>query len=292
MATTAVEASALFQPTRPHGARPASWALAVAGLEVSTHAPARGATNCAGKKAHTLTGFNPRARTGRDLGQLDRALYTRVFQPTRPHGARPILSGSVVVPKDVSTHAPARGATPRWFQTRRKGPVSTHAPARGATTGSVTGDLPGNVSTHAPARGATAAGGGSARRQSTFQPTRPHGARHASMFSGCCVMKFQPTRPHGARHPAPGNAADGMQFQPTRPHGARPASAMALELTHAVSTHAPARGATCSPSSFAWTEAPFQPTRPHGARPASSSSASGVGWFQPTRPHGARRLCA
>ena len=59
-------------------------------LEVSTHAPARGATQRAPRIATPLHRFNSRAREGRDIL---RAYFDDVLK--------------------VSTHAPARGATLR-----------------------------------------------------------------------------------------------------------------------------------------------------------------------------------
>ena len=60
-----------------------------------------------------------------------------------------------------------------------------------------------------------------------------------------------------------------------------------LRLALAVSTHAPAWGATNVPPHLS-AEAMFQPTRPHGARHALKISLSKTPKFQPTRPHGAR----
>ncbi len=56
----------LFQSTRPHGARPLACKLRGDGSAVSIHAPARGATPTWRPSQHDLSGFNPRARTGRD----------------------------------------------------------------------------------------------------------------------------------------------------------------------------------------------------------------------------------
>jgi len=57
----------LFQSTRPHGARQ------------------YGVVCC-----NTPSGFNPRARMGRDLPDTVTKLHDTMFQSTRPHGARPI----------------------------------------------------------------------------------------------------------------------------------------------------------------------------------------------------------
>jgi len=56
-----------------------------------------------------VSGFNPRARTGRDRAKLELSAIA-TFQSTRPHGAR--LLGKWLSPIiNVSIHAPARGAT-------------------------------------------------------------------------------------------------------------------------------------------------------------------------------------
>ena len=149
---------------------------------VSTHAPAWGAT-C--RPAMTRAGsdcFNPRARMGRDDG----------LEQTH-------------VGQWVSTHAPAWGATSQAQPAHRADHVSTHAPAWGATwlfplsgqprlcfnprarmgrdvviLSPVNAKL---VSTHAPAWGATYKLIDTEHQQQ-FQPTRPHGARRSTTKRG------------------------------------------------------------------------------------------------------------
>ena len=72
----------LFQPTRPHGARP--WVY---------------------KLHFRPDSFNPRARMGRDLSAAGWMISSRPFQPTRPHGAR---HQTVFVSSDVSKFQPTR----------------------------------------------------------------------------------------------------------------------------------------------------------------------------------------
>ena len=56
-----------------------------------------------------------------------------MFEPTLPHGERP--KGNLTQTQwDVSTHAPAWGATEVAIGDDETSPVSTHAPAWGATT--------------------------------------------------------------------------------------------------------------------------------------------------------------
>jgi len=92
-----------FQPTHPHGVRLTQPFRHYGDLLVSTHAPARGATQVVARDPVSIT----------------------EFQPTHPHGVR--LDGAGFhnsIYRGVSTHAPARGATPRkwasrlprWFQ--------------------------------------------------------------------------------------------------------------------------------------------------------------------------------
>jgi len=53
--------------------------------------------------------FNPRARGGRDSGELGEAM-SKPFQSTRPRGAR-LTTCNSADPDCVSIHAPAGGAT-------------------------------------------------------------------------------------------------------------------------------------------------------------------------------------
>ena len=168
-----------FQSTRPHGARhtyhrslfvdktvsihaPARGAtggvtMGLFDFLVSIHAPARGATFAFSILQCFQHGFNPRARTGRDIFLTAVKFTQPSFQSTRPHGARPSSPTEIPKPEIVSIHAPARGATYIRYKcrsyfgfqsTRPHGarlffgeifktilPVSIHAPARGATEG-------------------------------------------------------------------------------------------------------------------------------------------------------------
>ena len=86
-------------------------------VEISIHAPARGATWQRGPCPTTAPDFNPRYREGSDLWWgLD--------------GLR----------LNISIHAPARGATPGGCQPVNRFRISIHAPARGATRGGLTNE--------------------------------------------------------------------------------------------------------------------------------------------------------
>jgi len=121
-----------FQSTRPHGARLFCFFLSltfsgfnprartgrdprynqlVERLQVSIHAPARGATSTLRSSSAASLRFNPRARTGRDLYAQIEFSGELTFQSTRPHGARHDLVSYTEIGWTVSIHAPARGAT-------------------------------------------------------------------------------------------------------------------------------------------------------------------------------------
>ena len=143
---------------------------------ISTHAPARGATSRNGRPGKYLL-FQPTLPRGERRFCLSTLKNIVLFQPTLPRGERhlPILLKRHK--NQISTHAPARGATTQIWITTRGLQISTHAPARGATT--IRCDFSGtqqfqptlprgerrvanfnsatilNISTHAPARGAT-----------------------------------------------------------------------------------------------------------------------------------------
>ena len=86
-------------------------AVYVLTVEISIHAPARGATE---------------SRVILQQG------YT-VFQSTLPRGERRVADSNKVEVKQISIHAPARGATKNYLVTVNRFYISIHAPARGAT---------------------------------------------------------------------------------------------------------------------------------------------------------------
>ena len=195
---------------------------------------------------HSQWGFNPRAREGRDILTLHKMADL----------------------KDVSIHAPARGATrelcglgvfAREFQSTRP-------------------------------RGARPVSSSSSSICSSFQSTRPRGARHACGIIAPHHAKFQSTRPRWARHHRllfGGRDIAVSIHAPAR--GATIDRHVAEAARERVSIHAPARGATRFEGAIGRRQK-FQSTRPRGARP-------GVIWpryrclmFQSTRPRGARPL--
>ena len=165
------------------------------------------------------------------------------FQPTRPRGARRRFANVFADRCEVSTHAPARGATSQGFKSVFRNGVSTHAPARGATLATASSFLlmrgfnprarEGRdllflvepalvvaVSTHAPARGATATKTGEDvnYRVSTHAPARGATLQKATSEDQLAVSTHAPARGATKRGWWANHCAE---FQPTRPRGAR-----------------------------------------------------------------------
>ena len=122
------------------------------------------------------------------------------FQSTHPHGVRrnPRI---VALSRDVSIHAPTRGATYAVFALFiRVHVVSIHAPTRGATLVFFTDFDVQIVSIHAPTRGATIDYANQPGRYILFQSTHPHGVRPLMiLWIIIPYIRFQSTHPHGVR---------------------------------------------------------------------------------------------
>ncbi len=181
---------------------------------VSIHAPVRGATflrACCRRCSH---GFNPRARTGRDPSTRLRQQLTQAFQSTRPYGARRRSAGL----HPVTSFNP-RARTGRDHGAHRRLQVSIHAPVRGAT-GHAAVDIGDSTFQSTRPCGARRAVGCSLQHVRTFQSTRPYGARLTRLLYAMCKRRFNPRARTGRDATAPAHTC-WAEFQSTRPYGAR-----------------------------------------------------------------------
>ena len=279
---------ALFQSTRPRGARHAT-AGAKKPWRVSIHAPARGATSFRMRRASGDRGFNPRAREGRDSTRARCTRSSASFQSTRPRGARPDRVAEfcrVVGFQSTRPRGARRRIDDRGVQSRV---VSIHAPARGATSITDAVPFPAGVSIHAPARGATFCASSKNTRGIRFNPRAREGrdpisadwpataapvsihapARGATRqcpHFGLCPSGFNPRAREGRDRPTHWMPLPEPPFQSTRPRGARRGCGRKIVD----------RGR-------------FQSTRPRGARRTTYRAGNTLQTFQSTRPRGARR---
>ena len=188
--------SAMFQSTRPRGARPEPSYDYFTDFWVSIHAPARGATRLAPPRFRRFgVSIHAPARGATIRSFLRRQIQK--FQSTRPRGARLKKSEKWADQNGFNPRARA-GRDPAGASGGRDEQVSIHAPARGATP-----------------QGHRVAG------TSRFQSTRPRGARQWSLGAVVWLVRFQSTRPRGARLRLPHGLRFRTVFQSTRPRGAR-----------------------------------------------------------------------
>ncbi len=143
--------------------------------------------------------FNPRARGGRDTEHRTYRDCARPFQSTRPWGARPFRRAIQTAMTAVSIHAPVGGATSQGkrdhgqelgFNPRARGGRDSHRAVLDS-------------------------------RYSSFQSTRPWGARRLYRWDNSAGKRFQSTRPWGARPRELVFVRRYPVFQSTRPWGAR-----------------------------------------------------------------------
>ncbi len=238
-------------------------------LDVSIHAPARGATraDCADRRDDRVVSIHAPARGATAVVRIGSACPA-AFQSTRPRGARPYVPRGDRRTIHVSIHAPARGATsaesngqecpPEFQSTRPRGarlrrtmaalPVK-HAfqstRPRGARPLAGRADATrAPVSIHAPARGATGRCGHSRRWHLVSIHAPARGAtwpgRASSPFARCFNPRAREGRDGGlCREVSPVG-----RFNPRAREGRDAAVGARGHAVWVVSIHAPARGAT------------------------------------------------
>ena len=102
----------LFQSTLPRGERPLI-PYSEEYSKISIHAPARGATQAAGRLQRIHADFNPRSREGSDEVIKIRLIVNKDFNPRSREGSdKTAIKVTKFTP--ISIHAPARGATGSW----------------------------------------------------------------------------------------------------------------------------------------------------------------------------------
>ena len=145
-------------------------------VNVSIHAPARGATASRRGAAPSFGGFDPRSRTGSDLRRQMGAAAVPLFRSTLPHGERPAVPHLLNNVAGVSIHAPARGATQGNFAPRSKKRFRSTLPH---------GERPKIAPDCFLGR--------------TFRSTLPHGERRGNGEAMNSAGLFRSTLPHGER---------------------------------------------------------------------------------------------
>ncbi len=259
-------------------------------LQVSIHAPARGATKRS-SGGGTALGFQSTHPHGVRLDKKLSFLGVDRFNPRTRTGCDQDRTAFIHL-LTVSIHAPARGAT--------------HILAENVAIDRFQSTHPHGVRLISLAW---------VLRNILFQSTHPHGVRLRVQHEASSTGLFQSTHPHGVRHEylhigfgrtvlvsihAPARGATFDQF-------------FSIAFCY-VSIHAPARGATISKAGFHAVQsvsihAParvrpkahivpkptirFQSTHPHGVRRRINITSASKTGFNPRTPHGVRlQVCS
>ena len=210
--------------------------------------------------------FDPRPREGGDI--LSGVVWTiqRMFRSTPPRGGRRPAEGGRGASKDVSIHAPARGATCLGFGRRLFGWFRS-TPPRGGRLEPRNGASSPLTFRSTPPRGGRLCRSSAATAATLFRSTPPRGGRLRQQRGQHPSEVFRSTPPRGGRHllppeqelsansfdPRPREGGDlepmpctalSLKFRSTPPRGGRRDSPTAATRAVAVSIHAPARGAT------------------------------------------------
>ncbi len=233
-----------FQSTRPRGARQGRYVRVSNARIVSIHAPTWGATTNAVGISGT-TGVSIHAPT---WGATERSRVSNVsrklFQSTRPRGARPMLTTSFSSASRFQSTRP-RGA--RRIRRENEGLESVRFNPR-AHVGRDGTENPckqlQNVSIHAPTWGATHNNLRLRRIRNSFNPPAHVGRDNRTPKTKGVNLVFQSTRPRGARRITANVEYPLSLFQSTRPRGARRAVCRTRAKQSDVSIHAPTWGAT------------------------------------------------
>ena len=126
--------------------------------------------------------------------------------------------------------------------------VSIHAPARGATRSALHSTLYGPVSIHAPARGATSGGNATVPFVFGFNPRAREGRDASSLAARISLNSFNPRAREGRDRHVRTMKPTSSSFNPRAREGRDFFYAYGPGQPGQVSIHAPARGATSTPA--------------------------------------------
>ena len=144
-----------FNPRTREGCDAASAHHRLDDLQISIHAPVKGATNLKGYGFPPKYDFNPRTREGCDLRLRKRWEMIRDdFNPRTREGCDQTSDRFLKIESIISIHAPVKGATCSVV----------------TLNGSL---LSADISIHAPVKGATFSITSAISRKSSFQSTHP-----------------------------------------------------------------------------------------------------------------------
>ncbi len=165
-------------------------------------------------------GFNPRARMGRDVVELNERKQRMSFNPRARMGRDQVHVDSCVRRYRFQSTRPHWGATGLQHRSLELGSVSIHAPAWGATCTTTSSAGSSNGFNPRARMGRDGLQRPKLHRQQRFNPRARMGATKISEDEGL-VSEVSIHAPAWGATSASAAAAILEQFQSTRPHGAR-----------------------------------------------------------------------
>ena len=232
---------------------------------LSIHAPARGATKICRLGLLVKVSFNPRSRTGSDLGFQSFNFLACPFNPRSRTGS------DVELNYDEPGLAPfnPRSRTGSDFPTRLIQsvyvPLSIHAPARGATSWARRFSRQGRAFNPRSRTGSDSILPQDALYLQDFQSTLPHGERLTPRNPPQHLSSFNPRSRTGSDSILPQDALYLQDFQSTLPHGERLQKKACPSLFYFFQSTLP-HGERLDPLVKDVYELDFQSTLPHGER--------------------------
>ena len=233
---------------------------------ISIHAPARGATlSWAYGNADDFISIHAPAR-GATVAQAPNQCYHSYFNPRSREGSDKRRRSSQASRIRFQSTLPRGERQEKAQLCTDATTISIHAPARGATDRAPVRPAAFGISIHAPARGAT---GCSNQRPGIWTISIHAPARGATVL-------------------APVAPAQKQKFQSTLPRGERLNRLVLVDTFVDISIHAPARGATQF-RELPQIDVQFQSTLPRGERPCVYSSTLSARHFNPRSREGSDR---
>ena len=213
--------------------------------------------------ASSTTDFNPRSRMGSDHLLIDDARTTNNFNPRSRMGSDP-QQPLLRIQDQISIHAPAWGATKKFFSTKTSSLFQSTLP-------------------HGERRKPFS----QSARYFYFNPRSRMGSDTKSASLSASTGTFQSTLPHGERQTAYCPAVQTWAFQSTLPHGERPATN--IRLIHLINFNPRSRmGSDRLVAACDGGQADFNPRSRMGSDRCQLQIASINALFQSTLPHGER----
>ncbi len=188
--------------------------------------------------------FDPRSHAGSDNMLRGVIAKLPMFRSTLPRGERHAVTEGSLPGRDVSIHAPTRGATQRRAAPRCVREVSIHAPTRGATHDLDPDQEQGWFRSTLP-RGERPLSNTNREEQACFDPRSHAGSDSDGSFGFGISTLFRSTLPRGERRPETKRSRLQLRGFDPRSHAGSDQCAFGRSChDQDVSIHAPTRGAT------------------------------------------------